>query len=77
MDALAKKIINGLNNNMETHLVAAANTEHDFPFSVLLVVLPAIREVLALRVGHTIWATQHPMVCSVFALSAVSRDYYS
>ena len=63
MDALANKIINGLNIEM-THLVAAAYTEHDLPFSVFLVVLPAIREVLALRVGHPIWALANFRIAS-------------
>ena len=63
MDALANKIINGLNIEM-THLVAAADTEHDLPFGVFLVVLPAIREVLALRVGHTIWALANFRIAS-------------
>ena len=47
-----------------THLVAAAYTEHDFPFSVFFVVLPAIREMLALRVGHTIWALANFRIAS-------------
>ena len=63
MDALANKIINGLNIEM-THLVTAADTEHDFPFSVFFVVLPAIREVLALRVSHTIWALANFRIAS-------------
>ena len=46
------------------HLVATAYTEHDFPFSIFLVVLPAIREVLALRVGHTIWALANFRIAS-------------
>ena len=46
------------------HLVATAYTEHDFPFSIFLVVLPAIREVLALRVGHPIWALANFRIAS-------------
>ena len=63
MDALANKVINSLYIEM-THLVAAAYTEHDLPFSVFLIVLPAIREVLALRVGHTIWALANFRIAS-------------
>ena len=63
MDALTNEIINSLSIEM-THLVAAADTEHDLPFSVFLIVFPAIREVLALRVGHTIWALANFRIAS-------------
>ena len=39
---------------IQINLVTTADTEHDLPFGVLFIILPAIRKMFALRMGHPI-----------------------